>query len=328
MRFNTKQVSLYELLEMIDVGRFDYKSYFRLPARWNIRFKSQLIESIILGVPNEEVWAEEDKYGQINILSGIDIISTLIEFKEGRFKLKGLRYLYEFEGAYFNDLQYSFKDDLFESILNLNILHYDLNPLIKCLFLKKVNKVKLGRVSNQVARNFCFRKAGERLREFSIYVFETFVDKDFGKRTNKAIDSFILSFQEDLLLFVLLNFMKERKRFDEWSHLKENTLNYTHNHEFVRLQDHDQVDIALDKVMFEIDMSSEVGIRELEQVFHEVNDILKADSSPIEKVGLINRNSFRDKYDSTLLEVIYGQHKLPPIRNEVPLWQLGRRLDL
>jgi hypothetical protein len=333
MRFNTKQVSLYELLQMIDVGRFEYKSYFKLPSRWNSRIRSQMIESIILGVPNEEIWAEEDKYGQINILSGIDIISTLIEFKEGRFKLKGLRYLHELDGIDFHDLRYSLQDELFESPLNLHILHYNLDPLIKCLFLKDINKVKLGRVSNQVARNLSFRKADERLRDFSSYIFEKYVKKSLEKQSLKEFDSFVLSFQEDLLLFVLLNFLRDGKvydknRSDEWNYQRDNEYDYRTHHKAMKILIDDQLDIALDKIMLEIDTIDNFGDDELNNVFHSVQKILDDDGSHIEQVGVLNRMAFSNRQRNGLFEVMYDKNRFPSIRSEISLRQLGRKLDL
>lgn len=342
MRFNTKQVSLYELLRMIEVGRFDYQSYFRLPSKWSIIYKSQLIESIMMGLPNGEVWAEEDRYGQINILSGIDIISTLIEFKEGSFKLKGLRYLHELEGVFFDELKYSFKDDLFESILNLNVLHYDLHPLIKCLFLKNINKSKLGRISNQVARNLCFRRGDEELRNFSVNMFERFFMRDFGLKEivrNKKFDNFVLSFQEDILFFTLLKWLRSKEflydfKYDESNHFLDYKQSNFHNSDPSVLMIHDQVDVALDKIMFEIDMSSDLWMNELHEVFYVVEEILMRDSSLTKQVGVINRNSINYNHDTDFFKVILRKFDISPlssfrlIKNESTLLQLGKYLRL
>lgn len=329
MRFNTKQVSLYELLQMIEIGRFDYRSYFRLPAKWSTRYKSQLIETILLGLPIEEIWAEEDKFGQINILSGIDVISTLIDFKEDKFGLTGLRYLRNLEGYSFHTFEYLYRDDLFQTTINLNVIDYNVNPLLKCLFLKNKNKEKSSRHSSQNARNFCFTDAEERLRKFAVHIYENYTNRqDLSRR--KLGPSFIIALQEDILLLTLVKCLKGRRLIESIKHSRRNYFNnneddYGLGFSELDISYEDQLDIALDKIMFQLNMRNEYLIEELNTILDDVYHLLLNNHQYMSQVGIIN--SLQKINTSNLLQGVFG-FKTQSIRNDIYLWQLDKKLGL
>ncbi|WP_076012061.1 hypothetical protein [Alteromonas abrolhosensis] len=331
MRFKTKQVSLYELVKMIEIGRLDYRSYFRLHASWNNRYKSQLIETMLLGLPNEEIWAEEDKFGKINILTGIDVISTLIDFKEGKFRLAGLRYLRNLEGYSFRTFNYSDRDDLFQTNINLNVIDHSLNPLLKCLFLKNKNKEKNIKFSNQSARNFCFPSAEERLRDFTIHIYEEFnLANNLGKKRQRA--SFILALQEDILVLVLVKLLKDRMLQNEISMYKRKNFNqfedhYEHGFSDLEISYEDQLDIALDKIMFEINMHNSYLTNELSSTFDEVYHLINKDGQFLNQVGIISIFPIHRQRSPSLLQALFGRDT-PLIRNDMHIWQLGKKLEL
>ena len=55
----------------------DYQRLFR----WDLRQKSQLIESILIGIPLPSIFVAQDNQGRWEIVDGLQRISTLLEFQ-------------------------------------------------------------------------------------------------------------------------------------------------------------------------------------------------------------------------------------------------------
>lgn len=68
----------------------EYQRYFR----WNINQKSDLIESIILGIPIPPIFVAQEASGKWDVIDGLQRISTILEFI-GILKRKNLDELYE-----------------------------------------------------------------------------------------------------------------------------------------------------------------------------------------------------------------------------------------
>jgi hypothetical protein len=335
MRVYTKRVSLHELLNMIEVGKFESTSFLRRPIRWNTRKKSHIVESIILGLPCEEVWGEEDQFGRITILSGAEFLKTLIDFRDDNFRLTDLRYLKELDKAYFRNLNYSIQDDLFEVDLNLNVLHHDSNPLLKCTFLRDLNKNKLGRSSNQEARNLSFVKAEDEFRKFAIYVYERFVNENKSRASSK-VESFIIAFQEDLLLILLLLLIKNDRYQDEFRFEEErhhNNLRFEsdgYDTDFVntKLSFDDRLDIALDKLMMRINGFDDYIYDEMHNMFSQIETILVNDNSLVEHVGVMNRLGSHYRNNRNLIDVLFGDINKMSFQNNGKVRMLVKRINL
>ena len=71
---------------------------------WKQRQKSELIESILMGIPIPLMYLFEDKNGKKQVVDGRQRISAILDFLEGKFKLNNLRILKQFNGCCFADL--------------------------------------------------------------------------------------------------------------------------------------------------------------------------------------------------------------------------------
>ena len=71
---------------------------------WKNKQKSELIESILMGIPIPLMYLFEDKNGKKQVVDGRQRISAILEFLEGHIKLTGLKILSNLNGSFFNDL--------------------------------------------------------------------------------------------------------------------------------------------------------------------------------------------------------------------------------
>lgn len=69
---------------------------------WGARQKSELIESILMGIPLPLIYLKEDSKGVSVIVDGRQRLSTLFNFMNNDFALQNLRILKELNGSYFS----------------------------------------------------------------------------------------------------------------------------------------------------------------------------------------------------------------------------------
>lgn len=101
-------MSIGELISLYQSGDLtifpEYQRYFR----WNLTQKSQLIESIILGIPIPAIFVSQDEKGMWDVIDGLQRLCTIFEFvgilkdKSGELyepsKLLGTKFLPSLEG--------------------------------------------------------------------------------------------------------------------------------------------------------------------------------------------------------------------------------------
>jgi len=93
IKVHSKQFSIKLISEMIDMGDIDLKPDFQRHLVWDNHQKSRLIESILLRIPLPMFYFSEDDEGKISIVDGLQRISTIKDFMDNKFPLKGLQYL-------------------------------------------------------------------------------------------------------------------------------------------------------------------------------------------------------------------------------------------
>ena len=71
---------------------------------WKGRQESELIESILMGIPIPIMYLFEARDGKKQVVDGRQRINTILRFLNGEFKLKDIRILHELNGKLFTDL--------------------------------------------------------------------------------------------------------------------------------------------------------------------------------------------------------------------------------
>ena len=98
--FSTKQI--VELIE--DHKDIDLSPKFQRQFAWDIKQKSQLIESLLLDIPIPAFYFAEMPQGTFQVIDGLQRLITISDFVKNRFRLSHLEYLDVVKGKTFAEL--------------------------------------------------------------------------------------------------------------------------------------------------------------------------------------------------------------------------------
>lgn len=90
--------------------------------RWDIKKRSQLIESFLMNIPVPPVFLYENDYNQYEIMDGRQRIDTLRSFMNNEFALRGLEFWKELEGKRHHDLPLIIQRGLARRTINAVVL--------------------------------------------------------------------------------------------------------------------------------------------------------------------------------------------------------------
>jgi hypothetical protein len=94
IKTDSYSMSIGEIANLYAEGDLDIFPEYQRYFRWNINQKSDLIESIILGIPIPPIFVAQEKSGKWDVIDGLQRISTILEFM-GILKKKDKNELYE-----------------------------------------------------------------------------------------------------------------------------------------------------------------------------------------------------------------------------------------
>ena len=104
IRIHTKHYSLRQLVDMIEEGDIDLAPDFQRHYVWKDWQRWGLIESLLLGIPLPSFYFNEDGTGQLQVVDGVQRLTTIFRYVKKRFKLGDVTYLHELKGHSFEDL--------------------------------------------------------------------------------------------------------------------------------------------------------------------------------------------------------------------------------
>lgn len=80
IKTDSYSMSIGELANIYNDGEIDISPSYQRYFRWSIKQKSDLIESIILGIPIPPIFVAQESDGKWNVIDGLQRISTILEF--------------------------------------------------------------------------------------------------------------------------------------------------------------------------------------------------------------------------------------------------------
>lgn len=117
----TKTISL--LCTRIDHDEIDLAPEFQRRARiWDHGRKSRLIESILLRIPLPVFYVASDLRDIWSVVDGLQRMTTIHDFVNDQFPLRGLEYLVQFDKARFSDLPRNMQRRIEETELVINVI--------------------------------------------------------------------------------------------------------------------------------------------------------------------------------------------------------------
>jgi len=205
IKVSSKQFSIKLIKDMIDGGDVDLNPDFQRNFVWNSTQKSRLIESILLRIPLPMFYFSEDDEGRLLVIDGLQRLTTINEFMDNKFPLRGLEYLNQScEGRYYKeesgkkglDPKYFRWFNLTQ--ISSNVIDPSSPAKVKYDIFRRINTGGKP-LNNQEIRN-CL--AGRGLRE----VLRKMVNlPEFKEATDSSIKSTRMDDQEVALRFILFH---------------------------------------------------------------------------------------------------------------------------
>lgn len=98
IRISTKPFSIRQIVDMITDGEVDLAPDFQRLFVWNDTQRSRLIESILLGIPIPVFYFNQDTAGNMQVVDGVQRLTTISRYATNNEPLVGLEYLTHLEG--------------------------------------------------------------------------------------------------------------------------------------------------------------------------------------------------------------------------------------
>ena len=105
IRIQTRHFSIRQMIDMIDDEEVDLAPDFQRAYVWKAKQRCGLIESVLLGIPLPSFYLNEDSDGKMQVVDGVQRLTSIHKFYHGDFSLCGLTYLEELNGKLFSDIE-------------------------------------------------------------------------------------------------------------------------------------------------------------------------------------------------------------------------------
>jgi len=197
---------LRQLVDMVKDKTIDIAPAYQRHFVWNDDRQSELIESIFLSIPVPPLFFAENKNGTLEVIDGVQRISTIIHFvglsellktidRESPLRLSGLKQLDQFNGKTFEELPPSVRNRFLLRSLRVTSLNDKSDDNVRYALFERLNT---GGVSlhPQEIRNCVFRgKLNSFLRELNNSAdFRAVVNVAANKQVDAILEEYVLRF--------------------------------------------------------------------------------------------------------------------------------------
>jgi hypothetical protein len=187
--------SVYELKRQKDMERIQLSPSYQRENVWSLRQKSELIESILMGIPLPIMYFFQDNSGVKQVVDGKQRLSTLFDFIDNKFALLELNILEDLKGKKFKNLSGLDQGKLEDYKIPINVIKPPTPDRIKFDIFDRVNRGGT-RLNNQEMRNAIYQgRATELLEELKN-------NENFKKATDYSIRSKVMKDRYMILRFI------------------------------------------------------------------------------------------------------------------------------
>ncbi|WP_051211725.1 DUF262 domain-containing protein [Butyrivibrio fibrisolvens] len=156
--------TVFELKRKFDSAdkRIILDSDFQRENVWNIRQNSELVESVLMGLPLPIFYFNQDKYGRIIVVDGRQRLTALFKYLNGEFALKELRVLSNLKGKKFSELSPLYQTKLEDYQISAHVIMPPTPERIKYDIFDRVNRGGT-MLNKQEIRNALYQGPATRL---------------------------------------------------------------------------------------------------------------------------------------------------------------------
>lgn len=105
IKIDREQYSIFELKRKFDKQKIIMDPSFQRNEVWGLKQKSELIESVVMGIPLPLIYLAENKKGQLVVVDGRQRLTAFFGFLSNEFKLNKLKILTQLNGKNFSELE-------------------------------------------------------------------------------------------------------------------------------------------------------------------------------------------------------------------------------
>ena len=139
IRISTKPFSLRQIIDMIDDGDIDLAPDFQRLYVWKPVQRARLIESILLGIPLPAFYFNQDHQGAMQVVDGVQRLTTIHRFAKGGEPLGDLEYLTTLDGRTFSELDVALKRRFQQTQIFVNVIEPQTPDDVKFDVFRRIN---------------------------------------------------------------------------------------------------------------------------------------------------------------------------------------------
>lgn len=134
---------------------------------WKGKRPSYLLESIIMRLPIPVIFLSRTKEGGLEVIDGVQRLTTVFNFMENKFALHGLEVFKELNGKKFKDLTAKMQSDIEDSVISCFELSEDTSQDLKFTTFERINTGGMS-LNEMEIRNCIYRgKLNSKLAEWA-----------------------------------------------------------------------------------------------------------------------------------------------------------------
>ncbi|MCI9149516.1 MAG: DUF262 domain-containing protein [Lachnospiraceae bacterium] len=194
IRINQRIFTIYQIQHMIETGKLFLTPDFQRNLVWDLRRKSLLIESIMLGIPISSFYFQEDYEGNKIVIDGLQRLSTISQFLNNEFALKELQYL-NYNGYCYSDLPQKYVNKIEDTQLVAYVLDSTCHELSKFDVFRRVNTGGMPLNSQEIRNSMAADGTRSLLKAMSR-------SQEFQKATRGRVKDIRMDAQELCLRFI------------------------------------------------------------------------------------------------------------------------------
>ena len=167
IKIDRVQFSIFELKRRYDKGLICLDPDFQRNEVWSTRQKSELIESVVMGIPLPLIYLAETMEGKLVIVDGRQRLTTFFKYLDNAFAINGLKIMTELNACKFRDLENDVKKSKYATEIEdfqlvIQIIKYPTPDRVRFDIFDRVNRGGTP-LNNQEMRNALYQGAATRL---------------------------------------------------------------------------------------------------------------------------------------------------------------------
>lgn len=208
------QYSIFELNRKFEKNQLILDPDFQREAVWKKDQQSELIETVLMGIPLPIFYLNETKEGKLVVVDGKQRLTTFFAFIKNEFKLKNLKILRKCNGTYFRDLEGKLQANLEDFQIIAQVIKPPTPDRIMFDIFDRVNRGGTS-LNNQEMRNALYQGKSTELIQVLIK------SEIFNVVTCNSINSTRMKDRYLILRFISFYFLNEGILVDENNNIVE-----------------------------------------------------------------------------------------------------------